>query len=301
MATGALGGKAVVALDVVKARAAISIVTPEVGLTYELPAAQVDYIVLKGSTFLDTSGLYKIAIDAFVVADELQFALAKITADTVSPIDAASVAAAKAVTDSVGLFEFVVLQLVFLRDFAESVGAQDAYSGLVSKLLTESVSMLDLATLTPSKGLADSALMYEDFAKSFAKPAADSAAAADQIFLVSAKNIADSMSLSESQVFGVDKVLNEPVSFIEALVFNVSRLIADGVAMNDGADVTDGLIYSFSNTTSNIVLATDSTAAGVTKPLSESQPVADSGVLLSQGYAAMDYFAEDYVGDGRIF
>jgi hypothetical protein len=301
MTTGALGGKAVVALDVVQARAAVSVVTPKAGLTYELPVAQLDYIVLKSSTFLDTSGLYKLVREAFVVADDVAYDLAKSSADTVSTVDAATVAAAKGITDSIGLFEFVVIQLVFLRDFADSVGAQDAFVSLLAKLVADTVSASDASTRTAQKGLADSVLMYEDFAKAFTKPLSDSATAAEQISLAPEKNIADSQGLTDSQVFGVDKLLNDPVSFVEALVFDVTRLITDGVAMSDGADVTDGLIYSFSNTTANVVLATDSTVAGVTKALSDAQPVADAGSLLSQGYAEMGYFAEDYVGDARIF
>ena len=109
------------------------------------------------------------------------------------------------------------------------------------------------------------------------------------------------ISKIEATVSQVDKALTDAFTTAEALAFNQQRVLTDGVGMNDSADLYDGFVFDYNQTTANVAFATDSTALQNAKALADTAASSDAGFLVSQGYASMDYFAEDYVGDARAF
>lgn len=71
--------------------------------------------------------------------------------------------------------------------------------------------------------------------------------------------------------------------------------------MNDSADLADGLYFQAVKNFSNVAFATDNDVLSLALSKAETVNTADSGVLLSQGYCDLTYFAEDYVGATRAF
>jgi hypothetical protein len=83
------------------------------------------------------------------------------------------------------------------------------------------------------------------------------------------------------------------------------RSFSDGFTATDDIDgvVTpedDQKVQFFKNTT-NTVGITDAAALQLSISLSEAPAATDSGLIVSQGYCDITYFAEDYVGESRTF
>jgi hypothetical protein len=70
--------------------------------------------------------------------------------------------------------------------------------------------------------------------------------------------------------------------------------------MNDMADA-GGPVWSFSDTTANIITMSDSSLLVNSKGVSDSVSMADSGLAYAQNYVDPTYLAEDYVGVSVTF
>ena len=70
--------------------------------------------------------------------------------------------------------------------------------------------------------------------------------------------------------------------------------------MNDLADI-GGPVWSFSDTTANIVSMSDSSVTSNDKGVSDSVAMTDSGFAFAQNYVDPSYLAQDYVGVSSTF
>lgn len=162
----------------------------------------------------------------------------------------------------------------------------DAAALSVAKPFTDSAATNDAATRATTKALADSVTLQEYFL-------------ATLVFL---RDFADTASVSDAApVLSVSKELLDSASTTDALNVVVDKFLADGVAMNDSFDLSDGALWAFSKSVVNVVFVSDAATLSTNKENSDMITVQDAGSLRSQGYCDFSYFAEDYVGDSRTF
>jgi hypothetical protein len=137
------------------------------------------------------------------------------------------------------------------------------------------------------------------------------------------RSFADTYGVTDSSVIAYIKGLYDTFTATDAITtITFAKFLADGVAMNDAFDATDGAEWAFTKGVSNIVFTGDSFSRAVdynrgfsdattstddtkffdfVKSLADNTATSDTGSLRSQGYCDFSYFAEDYVGDSRTF
>lgn len=138
-------------------------------------------------------------------------------------------------------------------------------------------------------------------AKSVAKFLVDSVNTGDTTFLNPQKLFNETQPIADAAVRDISKILSDSTFSADVLAFNITKSLSDGFAMNDSADATDGLTFSFSIGVANVIFVSDSAVRSLQKPIADSVSMSDSGFLLQQDYCDLTYFAEDYVGVGFVF
>lgn len=193
------------------------------------------------------------------------------------------------------------------------------------KLVSDSSVVVDDAVLAFGKALADTATVTESKALTLTKPRADTATVADSFSRAVGyiRSFADTYSVSDAEVIDFIKRAYDTFTVTDDITtITFAKFLADGVAMNDAFDATDGSQWAFTKGVSNIVFAGDTFARAVdyvrsfddatgtvtdanylafVKSLADNTTASDTGSLRSQGYCDFSYFAEDYVGDSRTF
>jgi hypothetical protein len=193
------------------------------------------------------------------------------------------------------------------------------------KLVQDSTVVIDAAILAFGKGL--TAQVYTADSQTFAvgKALADTTTATEDLSRVVSfvRSFADTYGVTDSSVIAYIKRLYDTFTATDAITtITFAKFLADGVAMNDAFDATDGAEWAFTKGVSNIVFTGDSFSRAVdysrgfsdatygfsetkffdfVKSLADNTTTSDTGSLRSQGYCDFSYFAEDYVGDSRTF
>jgi hypothetical protein len=183
-----------------------------------------------------------------------------------------------ALLDTSGRFKYI----------PEIVVVSDAVTLAVTKQFADTIdatTTVDDLTLQVVKGLNDSVSLTEVFVATliFLRDFADSVAPEDRPYKTTFKPFADTYSISDEA---------RPV---------LTKRVFDGVAMNDSFDATDGALFAFSKSVSNVVFAVDTKVFSHNKPFGDMIGASDEGVLAVQNYCDPTYFAEDYVGESRTF
>jgi hypothetical protein len=171
------------------------------------------------------------------------------------------------------------------------------------RYIQELAVVTDAAALSVGKITGDTLDPFTD-SQTFSvdKAAADSISLSDSIVtvLIFLRDFTDSVSLSDSPTKLISPAYVESVTPADDIAFAHTKVLADGFAMNDMADA-GGPVWSFSDTTANIVTMSDSSLLSNDKGVTDNIVVSDSGVLSMQDYCDLTYFAEDYVGVSRTF
>jgi hypothetical protein len=193
------------------------------------------------------------------------------------------------------------------------------------KLARDVYAVVDDAVIAFGKALADTATATEASAFALAKPLADTATPSDSFSRAVdyIRNYADTYGVTDAEVISFIKRAYDTFTATDAITtITFAKFLADGVAMNDAFDATDGAEWAFTKGVSNIVFTGDSFSRAVdyrrgfsdatygfsetkffdfVKSLADNTTTSDTGSLRSQGYCDFSYFAEDYVGDSRTF
>jgi hypothetical protein len=193
------------------------------------------------------------------------------------------------------------------------------------KLVRDTYVVADNAVLAFGKALAEQATATDSPTFSVNKPISDTANAADSFSRVVdfVRSFADTYDVSDASVIDYIKNLFDDFTASDAITETTfGKFLADGVAMNDAFDATDGAEWAFTKGVSNIVFSDDVLSRVVdysreftdatdgfsdanffdfVKSLTDNTDTSDTGSLRSQGYCDFSYFAEDYVGDSRTF
>lgn len=302
MAITVVGNQTVAGLSFVKIRAGVAVVDPVTSVTYIAPVAGVSYIELAVSAQIDTSGLFQFVPDTAVMTDGTSFSLAKLLAESVPVPDATRFEFEKAVVgDSVTLADVFTKLLTYNRILADTFGLTDAQVLAVGKPLQDSVPVYDATASQVSKALADTFVLNDTTARQFVKALSDVTGLADGTQFILNMAVSDTAGTTDALAYAFSKALADTFALQDDDFFALTKLLADGVAMNDSFDAGDGAVFSFSKGVSNVTMVGDATAKHPVKVLADDATAEDAGSLVSQSYCDLTYFAEDYVGESRVF
>ncbi len=244
--------------------------------------------------------LQKQSADSFSFEDSSTRSFSKQRTDSFSVPDAAPVFAVnKARTDSFTLAD--TMARGYAKPLADAATPTDTKSFSFSRPVVDSFSFTDSTSLIPTKGLVDSFTHADAANRDFAKARTDSFSLADASTQTTDKALADTFSQTDANTRAVDKVLADAFAFSELLTRSLTRTIQDGFAMNDTADLADGITYQTVKYVNNLAFVSDAKVLTSSLGKTETVTLVSAGVLSSQSYCDMSYFATDYVGVSRTF
>lgn len=175
----------------------------------------------------------------------------------------------------------------------------------LSKTNDDTVAVQDDILLTRKKFFADLARVSEDAIIVPNKRINNGVIFQDDSKYFAEDYTLEDYALQTGLVVEFGKVLTESVGVQSSPLIETTyrRSFTDNFTVTDDIDgaVTpedDQEIQFFKNTT-NTVGITDTTALQLGIGLSEAPAATDSGLIISQGYCDITYFAEDYVGESR--
>lgn len=177
-------------------------------------------------------------------------------------------------------------------------------SGLFSYKI-DSVALTDGKAITMTKAPSESFVIIDGFVYALNKSISDSASLFDLVTktCIFIRNFAEVQSVADSSVKNIAKLLSDNAIPADAVAFGITKTkqLVDGFAMNDSAESSDGLTFSFSISVSNVIFTSDGSQRSFVKTRTESVGTADAGFILQQDYVDLTYFSEDYVGVGYTF
>jgi hypothetical protein len=284
-----------------------ALVSLRVSTTRVVPLAEIDYVLMTVGARLDTTGLFRFIQDVVAVADGTAYSLTKPLSDEVTPPDAISVSALKALADGFAMNDGSEAVDGSTYSFSKGISnvtfTSDATTTTALKLLQDTQTLQDLVAKTPNKALADVFDLTDDETVAALKGLSDSVTMQDTIatLLIFIRNFSDTISVTDvdSRVFTLPKT--EQIFVADTDNIDYQKNIADGFAMNDGSEAVDGSTYSFHKGISNVAFVGDVRSLIFAASRVESVAVADAGLLSVQDYCDLSYFAEDYVGLSQSF
>tara|TARA_R110000822_G_scaffold310366_3_gene442855 strand:+ start:910 stop:1536 length:627 start_codon:yes stop_codon:yes gene_type:complete len=179
---------------------------------------------------------------------------------------------------------------------------------LKAKFLNETIGISESQQKATAKNLQNTFLAKEETSLSTAKTFEDLAGASDNQTVDIGKVKLDALSFTDNvEKLESSKVLNNQADFQD--VFSKSaayqRSIVDVFSATDDIDGTataeDDQEVSFIKVKSEPFSLSDNALLNFSKAIFESYSIGDSGQLISQNYAEVNYFSDDYVGFAQSF
>jgi hypothetical protein len=298
-----LGNVTSASVSQIKPRVSVSVVDPVVGAQATIAAADVAYIFMRPSAFLDTTGQFKYIPELVVVSDAVALAVSKSFTDGVSAaVDAVTRDTTKGLADSISFTEVFVATLVFIRDFTDTASVDDARTMAFAKALTDSFALSETATRLFTKSLTSGVEMEDGFdatdgvVHSFTKGISNVVFAQEALTKVFTKDLSDTPAVTDAIALTFAKALASAAVIADALATDVDKGLTDSFTPNDAL----ALLISKLVDPDSVSIA-DATALSPQKAISDMIEPVDAGSLISQGYCDITYFAEDYVGESRTF
>lgn len=192
-----------------------------------------------------------------------------------------------------------ILELAYIEIVA-SASMDD--SGLY-QYKTDMFVVADQTALATNKSLTGDAVAFSDSVSLTPSPVySDSVSFSDTVLpvLVFIREFSDTLTSSDVKSILVSPAYVETVAPTDTIALSHSKTFADGFAMNDMADA-GGPVWSFSDTTANIITMSDASVVANDKGLADSVSMADSGSAFAQNYVDPTYLASDYVGVSVTF
>jgi hypothetical protein len=201
----------------VKLSLGVSVRDARVNTSYVLPAAAINYILLKTHAELDTLNKNPFFPDSIVSVDSSYIGFGKKVSDFLDTAgDSISLGVTKPFTDSFSVSDVPTFSIGFLRDFTDTLTSSDTVSNNLNKRIDDSISLADTIRFDTGVKRSDSTTMVD---------VADVTNGPDWVF---GKSTQDVLTTSESIQNGVSKVFSDTISSTDAgLLF-----------MTDYADIT---------------------------------------------------------------
>jgi hypothetical protein len=159
---------------------------------------------------------------------------------------------------------------------ADSVVFVDSKVIAFAKAFSESIATSDTAPVFEvEKALSDSVSIAESLST----------------LLIFIRNFADTLSISEALAFDLAKTFAETAVALDATAREYNKLVPDGVAMNDGADTTDGLLVVITKSFTNMAFVADARTTDFAKAITDAASPTDALAQLF-GKALADQFSQ---------
>lgn len=288
-----------------------------------------DYIVSKSS---DLAKHDEVSVPDFIIrtleyirtftdttepVEALSYTFARPLAHTFGTTDATSFTAQKPLFSSFGSTDFTTTALT--KANFHSVAVPDTVLKSSTKSLSSSFSQTDAVSTNTGKALANTFTTTDATSYAFTRPLASSFGSTDFATTHLTKSNVDSFSFADSLTKDVNSRLTDTFSHVDSTVMSadkalahfvtttdvhntiIGRVINDGFAMNDAADLADGITYQTVKYVTNVTFVNDSSSRAWNANKADSVSLGSSGILSSQNYCDLSYFAEDYVGVSRTF
>jgi hypothetical protein len=220
--------------------------------------------------------------DSILVGDLTFKTTTKGLTDTATPFDVFRKNVSKVLSDNVSLTDNIVLTLVFIRSFSETVQIiespalsfvngpisdtatpQDLAAKTISKSFADSITVTDALTFSISLALAENPTLADSFtyvvekekllddgssvgdayAQEFQKVLADGSSVVDAATLVITKNLSDTITLTDN----ISKEFSTAFAETTTLTDLLNKFLVIEQLLDDTSSVTDdGITYSFS-------------------------------------------------------
>jgi len=267
-------------------RASVTFVNLSRTATYVVPVSEIAYILLASSARMDTSGLFRF------------------NGETIGVADSSVLTFSKPLTDSLAISDTSALSFVPATK-TDSVTSSDSSTRTPQLGKTETISVADsnaiaftFDTVTESLTASDSSVT------SFSKPVAETISFSDTtlVTLIFLRDFFDTLTLADTAALSfVPDTKVEAVTSGDSSSYVFDQFLTEAFAMNDLADVGDGISFDFIDFTANVVTITEAAVINTAPSATDSFSLADAGVGAMQDYCDITYFAEDYVGTRFTF
>lgn len=182
----------------------------------------------------------------------------------------------------------------------DSVGTTDQAIFSIAKGLEDTVSISEIVGFDVSKPFSDAYVVIELIGVNLSKTLADSVSMTDSVLelLLTEENAFDSGSVSDTNTLTFGKAPQDTAITADIQTFDITKGLSDLMSFSDSVVLSASYVRSVADAAS----AQDIQASLVGKVKFDTLGIDDSGVLYSQNYVDNNlYFADDYVGEKRIF
>lgn len=282
--------------------AATSVQIANAVVTAVVPVANLNYIFMTSGAYLDTSGRFQYFPEEVFVTDATFRVVGKTLNDTFGQDDyIVSKSSDLAKHDEVSLPDYIIRTLEYIRTFTDTTEPVEALSYTLARPLANTFTTVDSTSFTFSRPLFSSFSNTDFVTTALTKNNFETISLSDPLQQTVSKGLSDSFGHSDGTIRSVSKALAHSVVTSDFSSKVIGRVITDGFAMNDSADLADGITYQSVKYITNLAFVTDSSTRAWNANKTDSVNLGSSGSLTSQSYCDLSYFAEDYVGESRTF
>ena len=232
---------------------------------------------------------------------------------TATPEDDQEISFGKIIVQPTFVAENFERVVSYNREFSDTGSATEQLANTLTKVLTDQVNAAESIFIARAKATDDSSGVTEnsvfDFGKNpsdasliaevsifaIGKSLSDAPNAAESITLTGGKALTDSSIIVDTDTLAIGKALSDSSALADDPVFEISK------ALTEQPGVAELAALGSSKTFADGGITTDSPVKSIGHTRNDASSIADDGSLRSQGYCDFDYFAEDYVGQSRIF
>lgn len=285
-------------------RASVSVVAPKASAVLQpplkIPVAAVEYILLTVESELDPLNRNPYLANTLVILDTKVVAFAKAAIDSLSMSDNVSLNVLNAFDESPTVTDQALVAMLFLRNFADSLGVSESsviefgknlteaallqdqiLSQEFDKALTDGVAMNDMADVGDGfefqfeASFSNVAFVNEDLVRALAKAISDQANIVEQASIAFDQDTRqDSFSASDNSDFDFGKNPDDTAATSDQL-----NAIDTGKGLTDTPTVTEDLEKDFSTDRAEAISLADSAYKDTAKALSDSGSVADASSI----------------------
>ena len=268
----------------VRLRLNVAVVDLHTSVTRVVPAAHIDYIFLATSAYMDTSGLFQFKGETLTTLDSSVISIGKFSSEALAITDLAALASTKPIVEALTAVDIAANSVDLVKPEALTASDTSALS-FAFGTVQESLVTFDTTVLNPQLGLTDSAALSDSVV----------------VMLIFLRSFSEATTLTDTPVLLVLPAYSDSIGVSESSTLGYNQYLSDAFAMNDMADIGDGIAFQFDDYTNNVVSTSDGQVLLVSPAYSDTISLSDTGVGSMQNYSDITYFAEDYVGSRFTF
>jgi len=281
--------------------AATSVQIANAVVTAVVPVANLNYIFMTSGAYLDTSGRFQYFPEEVFVTDATFRVVGKTLNDTFGQDDYIINSVDLAKHDAVSVPDFVIRTLEYIRTFTDTIEPVEALSYTFARPLANTFTTFDSKSFTLSRPLSSSFSNTDFVTTALTKNNFESIPVLDASARIMLKHLSDNFGHTDVTTRSVSKALAHSAVTSDFSSKVIGRVINDGFAMNDSADLADGITYQTVKYVNNLAFVSDARALSFSLGKTDTISLVSAGLLTSQSYCDLSYFAEDYVGESRTF